>query len=110
MNKSTDTTKKKKRFKKPTVEEVREYCAERGNTIDPEYFCDYYDSVGWVVGKNRPMKDWKAAVRTWERNEKKHNIVRLPTGQARREYTQSWYDKDAEIRRAAVMAATKNDK
>lgn len=111
MNKSTDTTtKKKKRFKKPTVEEVREYCAERGNTIDPEYFCDYYESVGWVVGKNRPMKDWKAAVRTWERNEKKHNIVRLPTGQARREYTQSWYDKDAEIRRAAVMAATKNDK
>lgn len=110
VNKSTDTTTKNKRFKKPTVEEVREYCAERGNTIDPEYFCDYYDSVGWVVGKNRPMKDWKAAVRTWERNEKKHNIVRLPTGQARREYTQSWYDKDAEIRRAAVMAATKNDK
>lgn len=109
MNKSTNTT-KNKRFKKPTVEEVREYCAERGNTIDPEYFCDYYDSVGWVVGKNRPMKDWKAAVRTWERNEKKCGIVRLPTGQARREYTQSWYDKDAEIRRAAVMAATKNDK
>lgn len=110
VNKSTDTATKNKRFKKPTVEEVREYCAERGNTIDPEYFCDYYESVGWVVGKNRPMKDWKAAVRTWERNEKKHNIVRLPTGQARQEYKQSWYDKDAEIRRAAVMAATKNDK
>lgn len=110
VHKNIQTTNAKTRFVKPTPEEVRAYCQERGNTIDPEYFCDYYESVGWVVGKNRPMKDWKAAVRTWERNEKKHNIVRLPTGQARQEYKQSWYDKDAEIRRAAVMAATKNDK
>ena len=105
MNKSTNTT-ENKRFKKPTVEEIRQYCTERGNTLDPEYFYDYYESVGWVVGKNRPMKDWKAAIRTWERNEKKRNIVRLPTGQAQQKYTQSWYDKDAELRKQAVMAVT----
>ena len=120
MNKSTNTTKKKKRFKKPTVEEVRQYCAERGNTIDPEYFHAWYAARGWCYGKGFPMVDWKAAVRTWEYKAKKRKeeeekrkgkeIIRLPIGQARREYTQSWYDKDAEIRRAAVMAATKNDK
>lgn len=59
---------KKKRFTKPTLEEVRFYCAERGNNVDPQQFMDHYDSNGWKVGKN-DMKDWKAAVRTWERNE-----------------------------------------
>ena len=54
-------------FQKPTLEEVTEYCAERGNVIDPEKWLDYYTANGWRVGKN-PMKDWKAAVRTWERN------------------------------------------
>lgn len=53
------------RFKKPTLEEVAEYCRERGNSISPQGFINYYDSNGWRVGKN-PMKDWKAAVRTWE--------------------------------------------
>ena len=57
-----------KRFSAPSLEEVREYCLERGNNVDPERFCDFYDSVGWKVG-NKPMKDWKAAVRTWERRE-----------------------------------------
>jgi len=55
----------KKRFKKPTLEEVREYCLERGNGINPEAFLDFYESKGWMIGKN-PMKDWRAAVRTWE--------------------------------------------
>ena len=59
-----------KRFKKPTAEEVRAYCRERGNKIDAEYFIDYYESRGWLIGKSR-MKDWKAAVRTWERYDKK---------------------------------------
>jgi len=54
------------RFTAPTVEEVREYCLERGNSVDPDQFVDFYTSKGWKVGKN-PMKDWKAAVRTWER-------------------------------------------
>lgn len=59
--------KKRKRFTPPTLEEVTAYCNERNNTIDPQHFIDYYTSNGWLVGKNK-MKDWKAAVRTWERN------------------------------------------
>ena len=55
------------RFVKPTLEQVSDYCNERQNGIDPERFIDYYTSNGWKVGKN-PMKDWKAAVRTWERS------------------------------------------
>lgn len=59
---------KAKRFIPPTVDEVAVYCQERGNGLDPETFVDFYASKGWMVGKN-PMKDWKAAVRTWERSE-----------------------------------------
>ena len=57
-----------KRFTAPTLEEVKEYCEERKNNVDPERFINYYTSNGWKVGKN-PMKDWKAAVRSWERND-----------------------------------------
>ena len=56
------------RFAPPTLEEVRAYCRERGNRVDAQRFIDYYTSNGWKVGRN-PMKDWKAAVRTWERND-----------------------------------------
>tara|TARA_R100001463_G_scaffold34534_4_gene75833 strand:+ start:2706 stop:3356 length:651 start_codon:yes stop_codon:yes gene_type:complete len=56
-----------KRFKKPTIQEVNEYCIERNNSVNPESFIDFYESNGWKVGKN-PMKDWKACVRTWEKN------------------------------------------
>lgn len=55
-------------FVPPTVEQVAEYCRERGNTVDPAAFVDFYASKGWMIGKN-PMRDWKAAVRTWEKNE-----------------------------------------
>ena len=61
-----------KKFKKPTLEELKKYCKEKGYEIDCEYFIDYYESKGWVVGKS-PMKDWKASVRTWVRNNKKFN-------------------------------------
>lgn len=61
---------KEKRFRKPTLEEVKAYCEERRNSVDPQHFIDYYESNGWRVGRN-PMKDWKAAVRTWERKENK---------------------------------------
>lgn len=57
---------KEEEFVPPTVEMVEEYCKERGNVIDPEMFVAYYDSIGWVRGKY-PMKDWKAAVRSWEK-------------------------------------------
>lgn len=55
------------RFIPPTVAEVRAYCQERRNNVDPETFVDFYTGKGWMVGKNK-MKDWKAAVRTWEKN------------------------------------------
>jgi hypothetical protein len=57
-----------KRFVKPTVEEVRAYSKERNNNVDAEKFISHYDSNGWKVGKT-PMKDWKGAVRTWEKND-----------------------------------------
>lgn len=60
-----------KRFTPPTVDEVKVYCEERKNNIDAEQFVDFYASKGWKVGSN-PMKDWKAAVRTWERRENKN--------------------------------------
>lgn len=52
-------------FTPPTIEEVKEYCKERKNNVDAERFIDFYTMKGWFVGKNK-MKDWKAAVRTWE--------------------------------------------
>lgn len=55
-------------FRPPTVEEVAEYCASRQNNIDPQAFIDFYASKGWMVGKNK-MRDWKAAVRTWEKKQ-----------------------------------------
>ena len=60
---------KGKRFVAPTVEEVKAYCLERKNGLDAQAFVDFYASKGWKVGNN-PMKDWKAAVRTWENRRK----------------------------------------
>ena len=57
----------KRQFTKPTLEEVIAYCLERGKGVDAQKWYDYYSANGWKVGKN-PMKDWKAAVRTWERS------------------------------------------
>ena len=59
-----------KRFQKPTLEEVKAYCLERGNTVDPDRWFSYYEANGWKVGKEK-MKNWKAAVRYWETKEKK---------------------------------------
>nr|DAR78677.1 MAG TPA: DnaD like replication protein [Caudoviricetes sp.] len=61
------TTTKRKRFEKPTLSQITQYCLERNNNVNAEQFYDYYESNGWKVGKNS-MKDWKAAVRTWEKN------------------------------------------
>ncbi len=59
----------KKKFEPPSVDDVRAYCQERGNGIDPEYFVDFYKAKDWMIGKNK-MKDWKAAVRNWEKMDK----------------------------------------
>ena len=63
-------SKTNKRFIQPTYEEVNLYCNERGNNVDAQAFVDFYTSNGWKVGNN-PMKDWKAAVRTWEKRDNK---------------------------------------
>ena len=57
-----------KRFTPPTAEEVQAYCNERNNGVDGQHFVDYYEARGWKIGGKQPMKDWKAAVRTWERS------------------------------------------
>jgi len=53
----------------PTIEEVAEYCRERGNAVDPELFHDYYQSQGWKKANGRPVTDWRGCVRTWEKKE-----------------------------------------
>lgn len=57
------------RFSPPSLAEVQAYISERGSAVDAQQFVDFYASKGWMVGKNR-MKDWKAAVRTWEQRRK----------------------------------------
>ena len=63
------------RFEPPDVETVRAYCQERGNKVDPQAFVDFYESKGWMVGKNK-MKNWKAAVRTWEKEDQRRSQTR----------------------------------
>lgn len=72
------------RFTPPSVGDVESYCLERGNGIDPAVFVDFYSSKGWMIGKNK-MKDWKAAMRTWERK-----------GQTRQEVTAK-HDRISEV-------------
>ena len=72
----------KERFKKPKIKEIEEYCEERKNGIDAERFYNFYESKGWMVGKNK-MKDWKACIRTWERK----NNQDLP----------NWFNKDIKL-------------
>ena len=64
----------KVRFKKPTLDDVKNYCILRQNNIDAEAFIDFYESKNWKIGKNK-MKDWKACVRTWERRESKKTTM-----------------------------------
>ena len=80
---------KEKTFRKPTLEEVEEYCRERNNGIDAETFVNFYESKGWLVGKTK-MKDWRACVRTWEK--KSIHII------AKEEKPiPDWFDKQLEV-------------
>ncbi len=75
---------KEKKFIKPTIEEIQNYCNDRNNNINANNFYDFYESKGWMVGKNK-MKDWKACIRTWEqRNNKTTNKKIIP----------EWYNKE----------------
>ena len=69
---------KRKRFTPPTVEEVRAYCQERNNGIDPQRFVDFYTANGWTQGRGKLIKDWRAAVRTWEARDKQTAPVQRP--------------------------------
>ena len=62
---------KSERFVPPTIDEISMYCSERGNNVDANKFYDFYESKGWMVGKNK-MRNWKASVRTWEGKEQKN--------------------------------------
>ena len=82
-----EKSKKKKvvsasRFAPPSLAEVKAYCYERSNTVDPEQFVDFYTSKGWKVG-SQPMKDWKAAVRTWEKREERVKTTKKPSDEDR---------------------------
>lgn len=69
QSKSNSNNKKSSHFVPPSIDDVNAYCRERNNGIDPEQFIDFYASKGWKVG-SQSMKDWKAAVRTWEKRNK----------------------------------------
>ena len=77
----------------PTVEMVREYCQERNNSVDPEAFVSFYDSKGWMIGKNK-MKDWKAAVRTWEKSRKPESSPKPKENPKIHNYNERKYDYD----------------
>ena len=71
----------RKRFKPPTLEDVEEYCKERKNGIDAQYFIDYYEARGWELSKGRKVKSWKHCINTWEKN----NFNRKPVNKNSKE-------------------------
>lgn len=85
-----------KRFVKPTADEVRAYCAERGNHVDAQAFVDFYAAKGWKVG-SAPMKDWKAAVRTWEKRDAERKQAATPRPNRQRDFGNSRVYSAAEI-------------
>lgn len=77
INKNKIITIHNKYFIKPKISEVEDYCLERNNNLDAEAFINFYESKGWMVGKNK-MKNWKAAIITWEKkNYKKPTMSKL---------------------------------
>lgn len=89
--------KEKRRFAPPSLQDVQDYKTSRGDkgeNVDPETFIDFYESKGWKVG-NQPMKDWKAAFRTWEKREKP--VSRSGTSKITpwNQFPQREYDDDA---------------
>ena len=66
---SKDIYKKSSKFQKPTLDELKDYCSQMGYKVDAEKFYLYYEQCGWTVGKNKPMKDWRASLRLWNMNQ-----------------------------------------
>jgi len=73
-NNNINKEKKANIFTPPTVEEVSAYCQERNNSVDPQRWHDFYSAKDWMIGKNK-IKDWKAAVRTWEKPRSKESAA-----------------------------------
>ena len=92
LKKDTNVS-KEKRFTAPKVDEVAAYCHARNNGIDAQGFVDFYQSKGWMVGKNK-MSDWKAAVRTWEQKRKKGEHAGEDAGRSRKPDTGRTYGSD----------------
>ena len=96
-----------KRFTPPTIEEVAEYCLERGNGINAQHFIDYYQQGGWVLKNGKKMQDWKAAVRTWEGNS--YGNRSSPKVVSAQQYQQRDYsDEQAEAMRRMIEGANAN--
>lgn len=68
LSDSSESGQTKKQFKKPSIEEITIYCQERKNRVDPDKFFNFYESKGWMIGKNK-MKNWRSAIITWEKGE-----------------------------------------
>ena len=102
----------KKRFAVPSVEEVAAYCRERGNNVDAQRFVDFYASKGWRIGKE-PMRDWRACVRTWERNGRDRvdapgsGPVRPAKTVAAQQYSQRDYSGEDEEAFARMLASAR---
>ena len=110
-NKNNKNDKKEKNIKRipsvftqPSVGEVEDYCRERNNGINGQEFVDFYESKGWMIGKNK-MKDWKAAVRTWERNRKSRPVVQKADARDVHGYEQRDYSSE----QSAAIARMMND-
>ena len=95
-SKSIEIDKESKRFTPPAREEVAQYITENGYKVNPDAFIDHYTSCGWVIGKNKPMKDWRAAVRNWHRRDTETKKVKTAPSAA----MSHDYDMD-ELRRRA---------
>ena len=102
----TECKEKERRFIPPTVEEVTEYCRERNNNVDPQTFVDFYTAKGWKIGKNQ-IRDWRACVRTWERNNRENA---LPTAKrvSAQQYEQRDYsgEQDEAMKRMLSLGGT----
>ena len=106
-NKKESVKEPQKRFTPPTIEEVAEYCLERGNGINAQHFVDYCQQGGWVLKNGKKMQDWKAAVRTWEGNS--YGNRSSPKVVSAQQYQQRDYsDEQAEAMRRMIEGANVN--
>jgi len=87
---SSSSSSSNKKFVEPELSEVAAYCQERSNSIDAEHFVDHYTARGWILGNGRKMKDWKAAVRTWEKNNFNRSQATKPAVDETRKNSEEW--------------------